>query len=86
MLKENIVYQMEKYSWNARTGEYDNTEKLVYPLTLKEVRARVARLPETTIWLWSVSKHRLNKNCCGGRELIADINAEEFDSDVPDYD
>jgi hypothetical protein len=81
-----IVYQMEKYSWNARTGGYDNTEKLVYPLTLKEVRARVARLPETTIWLWNVSKYRLNKNCYGGRELIADINADEFDGDVPDYD
>ena len=83
---EKFVYRMEKSGWDARTGGYDALERCADPLTLKQVRARVARLPSTTDWLWNISKYRIDKNACGGRELISYINAEEFDGDVPDYD
>jgi hypothetical protein len=81
---EEYVYTMTKYGWNPSRGEYCNEEKIVDCLTLKQVQARVKRLPDTTAWLWSISKYVIDKSACGGRSHVESISADEFDGDVPD--
>ena len=82
-----MYYTMKKYTWNADLGEYSNVEKRTGPLTLEQVTARVARLPDTTRHFWHIDAYRefvndwnrLETRHCGG------INADEFEDDVPEF-
>lgn len=76
-------YTLKKFGWNAYAGEYSNIERLLSPLTLKQVIARVNRLPDATRWLWSIEEHAQHSN--GTTSLLGSVSAEEFDGEVPRF-
>ena len=78
-----ITYRMTKSAYDHRTGCYTSIERDVGNLTLADVRRRIARLPETTDWLWSVEKRLVNAD--GSTDRLGSINASEFSDDVPDF-
>jgi len=67
-------YIMKKIGWDHKTGEYSAIEKQTGPLTLRQVKSRVKRLPDSTIWLWTIYKYPDGRSA----PLISAINAEEF--------
>lgn len=80
---ETVAYRMVKWGWNAASGSYDNEERRIDQLTIKEVRQRVKRLPETTRHLWSVMAVEQDQGIVGS--TVGSISAEEFAGDVPLY-
>ncbi len=80
----HIFYTMSKSAWDAKLGDYSSTEIQTGSLTLKEVRGRVARLPTTTDWLWTIEK-RQSDILEGYSELLGYVSADEFDGDVESF-
>jgi len=75
---------MEKASWDARLGDYSATDRVTGDLTLKQVSARVSRLPDSTVWLWSILAFRVGPD--DRRVLVGRGNAECFDGAVNEWD
>ncbi len=74
-----IAYFLRKYSWNETSGLYDNVARIVGPLTLLEVTARIKRISFSTLHFWNISKER-GKD--GVFSRVASVSAEEFTSDL----
>jgi len=83
MSTPSIHYEMRKMGWNAGSGAYDNVECVIAPLTIKQVRARVARLPESTNWLWRILAIMTESGPTS--YTVGSISADEFSRDVPLY-
>ena len=80
----NVFYTMSKSAWNAQLGDYSSTEIQTGPLTLAQVRGRVARLPTTTDWLWNIDKWE-SDILDGCSHIIGFVSADEFDGDVETF-
>ncbi len=80
---KDIFYQMKKAAWDCATGGYTATERVTDYLTLAQVRARVARLPDSTIHFWGITMYCRNEESEGAKYITGEISAEEFDGDVP---
>ena len=76
----DAFYTMQKSAWDARLGDYSAIEISAGPLTLREVRARVSRLPDTTNWLWTIDKR--SGDIDGFNYIVGSTTADEFDGDV----
>ena len=76
-------YIMEKSAWDNARGEYSIITKTP-SLTLSQMKAKVARIPKTTDWLWSITMIDTRTE-----EVLGSISADEFKNDqledVPTY-
>jgi hypothetical protein len=83
-----VFYIMEKVRWVYKTGGYDDVEVRTEPLTRKQVVGRFNRIKNaSTLFLWTIEKYRKDPSLWSGRDLIGEINAEEFNgNDVPEWD
>ena len=79
----SIFYTMQKSAWDARLGDYSAIEAHTGAITLAEVQSRVARLPDTTDWLWTVEKRRGDPD--GYSEVVGSVSADEFNGDVEEW-
>ena len=75
-----MYYIMRKYDWDPDRGEYSNVTKRTPQLTLAQVRARVARLPDTTRHFWHIDAYSVMDAL-----RVGGINADEFDGEVPEF-
>jgi len=75
-------YVMTKYGWDLERGEYSHVEKKTEALTLKQVAARVARLPDSTRHFWGIDMHSDDRF----PYRIGCINADEFEGEVPEFE
>ena len=76
-------YVIKKRGWNAAEGAYINVERVLGPLSIEQVRARVAKLPDSTIWLWTIVLQKVYAD--GHGETIGSVNSEEFDGATPEW-
>ena len=67
-------------------GEGGSFERILGPMTITELRTRVAAIQDPARWLWSIIKYAADRHSEGGRGCVGSVSADEFDGDVPDYD
>ena len=78
-----VKYLMTKNGWDHYTGGFTSKEKVAGWLTIEQVRSRVARLPDSTRWLWDIDAYRKE----GPHDhIVGSINAYDFEGFVPEYD
>ena len=78
--EDTMYYIMRKYDWAPIRGGYSIVTERTPRLSLEQVRAWVARLPDTTRHFWHIDAYSVMDAL-----RVGGINADEFDGEVPEF-